>query len=523
MEYKNRHKDLFFEKVILSFLIFCFCWNFELYSRTFYVRFQSGNDNNSGNSPHNAWGTTEAVNQRHFVAGDSILFSAGSKFNGQLIINGTGTHKNPIFVGRYGTGVNPFFAAGGNYQTAILIKNSSYIEVSELDVSNWSDQQKPFLKGILIENQNAGTLNHIHLKNLKVQDVSGGITKSDRGVGIAFEVTDTLVPSRFNDLKIENCTIKHVDRDGIKSRSPFHARSKWFPSTNVVIRANYIKDVGGDGIVVMACDGALVERNIVKYARQRAPDHAAGIWPWGSDDTVIQFNEVAFTRGTLDGQGFDVDNNCRNTIVQYNYSHDNDGGFLLLCADGTRDQKISAGNIGAVVRYNISLNDHSRTVQVGGGVQSAKIYNNTFYNTDSVISPVITTFWNGWAEDVAFYNNIFYYTGNTTSGHMSIEDKATGIFRIQPGFEPSVNFFFLNNLYHGRFNQDFDDKRKITANPMFTDAGAVPDGIEMLKNYGLLESSPAKNAGFLLPVHATFDFSGTHINRESKISLGAFQ
>ena len=106
---------------------------------------------------------------------------------------------------------------------------------------------------------------------------------------------------------------------------------------------------------------------------------------------------------------------------------------------------------------------------------------------------------------------------------MSIEDKATGIFRIQPGFEPSVNFFFLNNLYHGRFNQDFDDKRKITANPMFTDAGAVPDGIEMLKNYGLLESSPAKNASFLLPVHATFDFLGTHINRESKISLGAFQ
>ena len=27
-------------------------------------------------------------------------------------------------------------------------------------------------------------------------------------------------------------------------------------------------------------------------------------------------------------------NNCNNTIIQYNYSHDNEGGFLLICNTG---------------------------------------------------------------------------------------------------------------------------------------------------------------------------------------------
>jgi hypothetical protein len=502
------------------FLVIAPCLGF---AAKIYVSSIRGNDENSGYNIESPLKTLYQINKKKLGQGDTLLFEAGSRFESQLILCGTGSQANPVFVGKYGTGANPVFAAGGNFQSAILIMNSSYIEVSELDVSNWCEPRKPFLTGVFIENQNAGTLNHIYLRNLKVHHVSGGITKSDRGVGIAFEVTDTIIPSRFNDLKIENCTIQHVDRDGIKSRSPFHARSKWFPSTNVVIRGNYIEDVGGDGIIVMACDGALVEHNTVKYARQRAPDHAAGIWPWGSDDTVIQYNEVAFTHGTLDGQGFDVDNNCRNTLVQYNYSHDNDGGFILLCADGTRDRNVSAGNIGAIVRYNISLNDHCRTVQVGGGVQSAKIYNNTFFNTDSLISTVITTYWNGWAEDVAFYNNIFYYTGKTTSGHMSKEDKESGIFRIQPGFEPSVNFFFLNNLYSGRFNPDFDDKRKITTDPMFINAGTIPDGVVVLKDYSLKQSSQAKNTGVLLPNHAPLDFAGNSVDRNVKPSVGAFQ
>jgi len=42
--------------------------------------------------------------------------------------------------------------------------------------------------------------------------------------------------------------------------------------------------------------------------------------------TVIQTTKLTEQRAT-DGEGFDSDWNSRNTVIQYNYSHDNDGAF----------------------------------------------------------------------------------------------------------------------------------------------------------------------------------------------------
>ena len=66
-----------------------------------------------------------------------------------------------------------------------------------------------------------------------------------------------------------------------------------------------------------------------------AEDYAAGIWPWDCDNSIIQFNEVSGVKGTKDGQAFDSDYRCRNSLFQYNYSHDNEGGFMLICSPGT--------------------------------------------------------------------------------------------------------------------------------------------------------------------------------------------
>jgi hypothetical protein len=42
---------------------------------------------------------------------------------------------------------------------------------------------------------------------------------------------------------------------------------------------------------------------------------------------------------------------------QYNLSHDNDGGFMLICNYGGLGLPKSIGNIGTIIRYNISVND----------------------------------------------------------------------------------------------------------------------------------------------------------------------
>ena len=72
----------------------------------------------------------------------------------------------------------------------------------------------------------------------------------------------------------------------------------------------------------------------------RCRDAAAGIWPWDCDDTIIQFNEVSGMKGTVDGQGFDSDFLCRRSLFQYNYSHNNDGGFMLICTPGNSYARI---------------------------------------------------------------------------------------------------------------------------------------------------------------------------------------
>jgi hypothetical protein len=86
-----------------------------------------------------------------------------------------------------------------------------------------------------------------------------------------------------------------------------------------------LEDIGGDGIKLWGTNGGLIERNIIRGARMRCGtgEAAAGIWPFESDDTVIQFNQVSGMKGTQDGQAYDSDYGCRRTLFQYNYSYQN--------------------------------------------------------------------------------------------------------------------------------------------------------------------------------------------------------
>jgi hypothetical protein len=77
----------------------------------------------------------------------------------------------------------------------------------------------------------------------------------------------------------------------------------------------------------------LLNTTFSKGGRMRAEDYAAGIWPRSCDNTVVQYNEVSGMKGTREGEGYDSDYNCRGTLFQYNFSHNNDGGFMLVCND----------------------------------------------------------------------------------------------------------------------------------------------------------------------------------------------
>ena len=61
---------------------------------------------------------------------------------------------------------------------------------------------------------------------------------------------------------------------------------------------------------------------------------------------MIQFNEVSDHKAPWDAQGFDSDWNCRRTLIQYNYSHDNEGFELLLSEVALADGGALASALG---------------------------------------------------------------------------------------------------------------------------------------------------------------------------------
>jgi hypothetical protein len=289
----------------------------------------------------------------------------------------------------------------------------------------------------------------------------------------------------------------------------------------VAIRKNAVDDVGGDGIVAVATDGALVEYNVVSNASQRSQDYNVGIWPWSADNTVVQFNEVYGTRGQHDAEGFDSDWNSRNTVIQYNYSHDNEGGFLLICNEGSQSPEVSAGNTGTIVRYNISQNDHHRGIKLSGPVKNTLIYNNTIYVAKGEnVDVVLHTDWTGWASDTYFYNNIFYVEGTARFSY-GVSGNPDGSYVTAPGPGKSTNNVYDYNLYYGL--PAADDPHALTSNPLMVDPGHAAVGRHTVSGYALRKNSPAIDSGKRIENSGGRDFFGVTVPQCGGIDRGAME
>ena len=138
--------------------------------------------------------------------------------------------------------------------------------------------------------------------------------------------------------------------------------SKWIGSSNVTISNNYVHDVAGDGIVPINTTDAMVEYNLVDNSADSSwnysanPNHAA-IWSWDSNNVTFRYNEASNTSrhsvGSAvgnDSMAFDFDYGVQNCVYEYNYSHDNLGGFLMLCPG-------PGATVNNIARYNVSVND----------------------------------------------------------------------------------------------------------------------------------------------------------------------
>ena len=379
----------------------------------------------------------------------AIAFSsrAADIWHEQLASHSSGSAAAPIVFDRYGDGPRPRLEGRGTIEDAVLLRNVQQIEVHNLEITNHGTAPA-VRRGVHIVLDNFGTARHIVVSGLYIHDVNGTNEKKDNG-GIIFSTNGPVTPSRFDDLRIEDNIVWKVDRSAIAGQSYHWPRNHWFPSLHVVIRGNYVDDIGGDGIVPWATDGALVEYNIARNCNRRAGAFNAGIWQWSTDNTLLQFNEASSTHDTRDGEGFDSDYNSRGTVFQYNYSHDNEGGFMLICSPGQRNPAQNIGNTGTIVRRNISHNDRTRIFHISA-VGHAIVEENAIYVGPSLdVQMVLASNWSGWTDDALFTKNRFYVEGVARYGHASASHP-DGTYDIAPGWSPAKNIVFSRNQYFGK-------------------------------------------------------------------------
>lgn len=453
------------------------CW-----AADYYVDSNRGNDSNDGVSATTPWRSLRRVKDIPFQPGDRILLFAGSRWQEPLIITRSGRHNAPIFFGVTGTGAMPRIDAGGVSDYGVAIFNAEFVTVSGLEVTNDASPVRSRY-GVLVAAENSGVKRGIKVTDMYVHDVRGTNDRKDNG-GIVFRALGPKFATRFEDLRIERNIIWRVDRSGIAGISDQVRVANWFPSGKVVIRDNLVEDVGGDGIVPRGTDGALIEHNIVRYAGSRAPGYNAAIWQWSTDHSLIQLNEAAFTVTRYDGQGFDSDFNSRRTTFLYNYSHDNAGGFLLICSP-RRNETDNLGNFGTTARFNVSRNDASRIFQLSGPVSDVLIKDNVVHVGKGIDAQIIiATEWQGWANDVRFIDNKFAVAGVGRYGHEAGRNGPD--YLIAPGFSPAANFRFRGNIFLGRHLDLPSDVQNL---------GQLPY-TETLADWAVPTFNPASPSGF---------------------------
>lgn len=415
------------------------------HAETYYVDATKGDDRSSGTSKDQPWRSISRIGDFPLQPGDRVLLAPGSVWKEPLTITRSGKANAPIVIAAMGGGPRPRIDAGGVSPHGVAVMNAEYVTVSGLEVTN--DAPSPAARfGVLISAQDRGVTRGIRVSDMYIHDVRGTNDRKDNG-GIVFRAVGQRLATRFHDLRIERNIVWRVDRSGIAGISDRVTSLNWFPSEGVIIRDNYVEDVGGDGIVPRGTDGALIEHNIVRYAGSRAPGYNAGIWQWSTDNSLIQLNEAAYTRTRYDGQGFNSDFNSRRTTILYNYSHDNAGGFLLICSPRPND-KDNLGNRGTRARFNVSRNDGTRIFQLSGNVSDARVEQNVVHVGKAMdVQMIVATQWEGWARDVMFRDNIFKVAGTARYG--SEAGRSGPDYVIKAGFAPAEFIRFEGNSYLG--------------------------------------------------------------------------
>ena len=514
--------------------------------RDYYISSLNGDNSNDATTEDKAWETLDKLVGVDLQPGDRVLLESGSVFNGFIHLKDvSGTKENPIEITKYGGEAKPIINGDGEgvwYQdyvqpmdnsghrskgyvsSTVLLYDTDFIKINNLEITNKSDDfdylsasdkvsARMDRTGVAAIAKNGGTMESIYLEDLYIHDVDGNIQdKHMNNGGIQMNVSKPDNESetgiaRYDDIVIRGCHVKDVSRAGIVmgytyNHGKFNGAAiddetvKKYGHTNILIEENYVQNSGNDAICVMYSYRPLIQKNVSDRAGVDMLEYSywqnfcATIWPWKCKDAIFQNNEAFDTIGQNngDGQAWDIDWSD-GTVYQYNYSHNNGGGAMLICLNEAYN---------GVFRYNISQNDLNSLITFQGN-PLAKIYNNVFYVDGDRETRIHHPQPGKRGGQGYLANNIFY---NISTGNPNDE------------WEPG-NQQFTHNLYYGYDTTPNSDNFAITEDPKFINPGSAPTSsigkvhdISVFDGYKVKEDSPVINSGIYVAGGNDKDFFG---------------
>jgi hypothetical protein len=486
--------------------------------KDFYVS-PSGSDSNPG-TIERPWQTLAKANGTKFEAGDRLLLQGGGEFVGPLALGSddSGTEGRRVVVTSYARGAATILGGTGG---AISSDGCDYVEFRNLKLVGAGRKTGSTASGLYVAHGRGVVVDKVEASGFRTSGVEVSGVQDARITNVhAHENGFAGISSggdRSSNLYIADCLAENNPGDP-------------------TVRANH----SGNGIVVGHADGAVIERCEARYNGWDmvwTGNGPVGIWTYESDRVVIQQCVAHHNRSTgSDGGGFDLDGGVTNSIVQYNYSHDNYGAGYLIC------QYEGAGPLeNNTVRYNISqddgVKDHNAGIYVwvgGKGMRSSLVHNNTVYNNKG--SAVVIGADGKYAAETPrfdFYNNIFVSLGDQVKGawkgrfagnmYWSMGERG---FRVE-GFDSFEKWVAATGQEKvgGQVVGRFGDPMLAKDGPGLV---SEPAGLALLHEYRLMPGSAACGMGLDLAVvtgapAGERDFYGNRLPARGPQCAGAYE
>lgn len=538
-------------------------------SGIFYFDAENGDDNNNGTSEATAWKSLSKIKNQTLAPGSQILLKRGSVWSGEeIVFKGSGTNGNPIIIDAYGLGDKPLLNGLGTSTGLIKLFNQEYIEISNLHITNLGAEKDYLRRGIHVVADNYGAVHHLHFTNLKFTDINGtdgldgGVYANEddekRSGAIFLEIRGDDVQTYFDDVLLDRSYFYDVSNTGFANISHWsdleltsdfnsntvpgtedeHYIHNFVPSKNVVIKRNRFENINSQGLIIRTAEDPLMEYNLFYYCSiGRGSDNAC----FNSKTTgaVWRYNESCFTEyteGKSDGAGIDSDLRSKNTLIEYNYCHNNEYGGIITTGGSFE----GSFNDNTIVRYNILINNGINSLRICNQNTNLLAHNNLIYHDDaenenSLVFIHLSDRTTQGPTNSVLVNNIFYTTNN--NGMFTADVEST-----DPRFEDAI---YSNNLFYGidAAYQYPNDANKVVGDPLFAN-GTVPtqdiggyvlldeEGLptgnvsyDFLTGFRLSDLSPAINAGtssFISEIPLV-DFANNALLGITSLDIGPFE